>query len=108
MLDVTSRALWRPAFGAWCVDAAWPIAPPVRETHSRLLQRIDGRAHGVHHLWCAYYFGVGAMIKNLVAGFVVAALAFMVLLAYTQEHHECLHGHLIKTLKPCGSLSSSM
>jgi len=48
------------------------------------------------------------MIKNLVAGFVVAALIFMGLLAYAQKHEECLHGHLLKTLRPCGSLSHSI
>ena len=44
-------------------------------------------------------------MKNIVAGIVVAALSFMILLAYAQEHHECWRGHIIKTLKPCGSIS---
>jgi hypothetical protein len=45
------------------------------------------------------------MAKNIVAGIVLAALGFMILLAYAQEHHECWHGHVLKTLKPCGSVS---
>jgi len=48
------------------------------------------------------------MIKNLVAGLVLAALIFMGLLAYAQEHEGCLHGRLIKHLKPCGSLSTTI
>ena len=44
------------------------------------------------------------MVKNIVAGCVVVALIFMFLLAYAQEHHEC--GHLLKTLRPCGSLDA--
>jgi hypothetical protein len=57
------------------------------------------------------------MIKNLVAGCVLAALIFMVLLSYAQEHHECLNGHLVRTFeqghaikafKPCGSVSPQM
>jgi len=58
--------------------------------------------------------GVAAMVKNLVAGCVLVALIFMALLAYAQEHHECLNGHLIvrghlfKGLRSCGSVSPSM
>ncbi len=48
------------------------------------------------------------MVKNIVDGFVVAALIVMVLLAFGQEHHECWNGHLIKAFKPCGSVSPSM
>ena len=57
-----------------------------------------------------------AMIKNLVALCVVAALIFMILLSYAQEHLECRHGHILKalrpgqiiqTLKPCGSVDTS-
>jgi hypothetical protein len=54
-----------------------------------------------------------AMIKNLVALCVVAALIFMILLSYAQEHLECRrghilrHGHIIETLKPCGSVDTS-
>jgi hypothetical protein len=48
------------------------------------------------------------MMKNIVAGIVVAALIFMVLLAYAQEHQECLRGHITKTLQPCGSVSHSI
>jgi hypothetical protein len=47
-------------------------------------------------------------MKNLVAGFVIAALIIMGLLAFAQEHEGCLHGRLIKTFKPCGSVSSSI
>ncbi|OKO78271.1 hypothetical protein AC628_13710 [Bradyrhizobium sp. NAS96.2] len=32
----------------------------------------------------------------------------MGLLVYAQEHHECWNGHLIKFLKPCGSVSPSV
>jgi hypothetical protein len=61
--------------------------------------------------------GVTAMIKNLVAGCVVAALIFMGLLAYAQKHHRCWNGQLImrghfikqiKGLRSCGSVSPSM
>jgi len=45
------------------------------------------------------------MIKNIVAGFVIAALIVMGLLAYAQKHEECFHGRLLKSLKPCGSVS---
>jgi hypothetical protein len=58
------------------------------------------------------------MVKNIVAGCVLAALILMGLLAYAQEHHECWkghlvkslieHGHLIKAFKPCGSVSPQM
>ena len=50
------------------------------------------------------------MMKNIVPGFVLVALIFMVFLAYYQEHHECLNGHvfirghLVKHLS-CGSVS---
>jgi hypothetical protein len=47
------------------------------------------------------------MVKNVVAGCVVVALMFMFLLAYVQKHEElCFRGHLLKTLRPCGSLSA--
>ena len=62
--------------------------------------------------------GVAAMMKNIVAGFTLAALIFMGLLAYAQKHHECRngylvvkafkHGHIIKTHTPCGSVDTSM
>ena len=56
------------------------------------------------------------MMKNLVAGLVLAALMIMVLIAFAQEHHECWnghlnafeHGHLIKAFKHCGSVSPQM
>jgi hypothetical protein len=49
------------------------------------------------------------MTQNIVAGCVLAALIFMGLLAYAQKHDEfCEHGHLIKTFRPCGSMSTSM
>jgi hypothetical protein len=56
------------------------------------------------------------MMKNVVAGCVLAALILMGLLAFAQEHHECWNGHVIKAfkqghlkaLKPCGSVSPEM
>jgi hypothetical protein len=48
------------------------------------------------------------MLKNLVAGCVLAALIIMGLLAFAQKHEECWHGRLIKTFKPCGSVSSTL
>jgi hypothetical protein len=49
------------------------------------------------------------MAKNIVAGCVVAALIFMLMLAYGQEHPECRHGHIISTIKqPCGSVDTQM
>jgi hypothetical protein len=48
------------------------------------------------------------MVKNVVAGCILAALIFMGLLAFAQKHEECWHGRLLKSLKPCGSLSTTM
>ena len=49
------------------------------------------------------------MIKNIVAGCVLVVLICMGWLAYAQKHEEfCQQGHLLKTHKPCGSLSTSM
>jgi hypothetical protein len=45
------------------------------------------------------------MVQNIVAGLVVVALIIMAVIGYAQEHHECLHGRVIKTLQPCGSAS---
>ncbi len=48
------------------------------------------------------------MMHNLVAGFVLTALVIMGLLAFAQKHEGCLHGHSLKTFKPCGSVSTAM
>ncbi len=48
------------------------------------------------------------MMKNLVAGLVLAALMIMGLLAFAQKHEGCLHGRSINTFKPCGSVSPSI
>jgi hypothetical protein len=57
------------------------------------------------------------MMKNIAAGCTIAALIFMILIAFAQEHHECWngrlvkaleHGHLTKAFKPCGSVSPQM
>jgi hypothetical protein len=48
------------------------------------------------------------MMKNLVAGSVVVALIIMGLLAFAQQPEECWHGRLIKTFKPCGSVSATI
>jgi hypothetical protein len=48
------------------------------------------------------------MVKNIVAGCTLVALIIMVLLAYAQKHEKCWEGHLIKSLKPCGSVSHSI
>ncbi len=48
------------------------------------------------------------MMKNLVAGCVLVALIIMGMLAYAQKHEGCLHGHSLKTFKPCGSVSTSI
>lgn len=54
-------------------------------------------------------FELAAMMQNLVAGCVLLALVVMGVLAYAQKHDEfCERGHLLRTLKPCGSMSSSM
>jgi len=47
------------------------------------------------------------MGQNIVAGLVLVALIIMVVLAYAQEHEGCLHGRSLKSLKPCGSISST-
>ena len=48
------------------------------------------------------------MMQNFVAGCVLVVLIIMGLLAFYHEHHgECLHGRLIKTHMPCGSVSPS-
>jgi hypothetical protein len=46
------------------------------------------------------------MMKNLVAGCVIAVLIIMGLLAYAQKHEGCLHGRSLQTFKPCGSMSA--
>jgi hypothetical protein len=48
------------------------------------------------------------MMKNIVAGLVLVALVIMGVFAFAQKHDGCLHGHSIKTFKPCGSVSSSI
>jgi len=49
------------------------------------------------------------MKKNIVPGFVLVALIIMILLSYLQKHEEeCFHGRLLKTLRPCGSVSHSI
>ena len=48
------------------------------------------------------------MMKNIVAGLVLVALVIVGVLALAQKHDGCLHGHSIKTFKPCGSVSSSI
>lgn len=48
------------------------------------------------------------MVQNVVAGCVLAALIFMGLVVYAQEHQECWNGHLIKSFKSCGSMSPSV
>ena len=77
------------------------------------MRRIDSRAHGFIIFGRAVTRGVAAMMKNVVAGCVLAALILMGLLAFAQEHHECWNGHLIeqghlKAFKPCGSVSPEM
>jgi hypothetical protein len=42
------------------------------------------------------------MVQNVVAGLVVVALIVLAVIGYAQEHHECFHGRLHKTLQPCG------
>lgn len=80
----------------------------------RGLRRIDSRAHGFIICSSAVARGVAAMMKNVVAGCVLAALIFLGMLAFAQEHHECWNGHLIKAFKhlkafnPCGSVSPKM
>ncbi|MCP3466399.1 MULTISPECIES: hypothetical protein [unclassified Bradyrhizobium] len=49
------------------------------------------------------------MTQNFVIVCVVAALIVMGLLAFVHERHgECLHGRLVKTHMPCGSVSPSI
>ncbi|MHC2335194.1 hypothetical protein [Bradyrhizobium sp. USDA 4454] len=59
------------------------------------------------------------MVQNFVAGLVVVGLLVIGAISYAQEHHECWNGHLIsnlkdktlrdghliKALKPCGSMA---
>jgi hypothetical protein len=52
--------------------------------------------------------GVAAMVQNIVAGLVVVALIVIAAISYAQEHQECWSGHIIKTLKPCGSVTPSI
>ncbi len=54
-------------------------------------------------------------MQNFVTGCVVVAVGFMVLLAYSQKHHQCWNGHVLKdvrehvlTHEPCGSMSPSI
>lgn len=48
------------------------------------------------------------MMKNIVAGLVIVALIFMGLIAWAQKHEECFHGHILKKLKPCGSVEDDI
>ena len=48
------------------------------------------------------------MVKNVVTGFVVAALILMVFLAYAQKHPRCVGGYSITTHEPCGSVDHSI
>jgi hypothetical protein len=48
------------------------------------------------------------MMEKVVAGFVLAALIIMGVLAFAQRHEGCLHGHSIETFKPCGSISTAV
>ncbi len=52
-------------------------------------------------------------MQNFVTGCTVVALGAMVLLAYSQKHHQCWNGHVLEDLRehvlthqPCGSLSA--
>ncbi|WP_426435399.1 hypothetical protein [Bradyrhizobium genosp. P] len=42
-------------------------------------------------------------MQNIVAGLLVVALIAITVTVYTQDHHECLRGHIFKTLQPCGA-----
>jgi hypothetical protein len=48
------------------------------------------------------------MMKNIIAGCVLAALIILGVVAFAQQHDGCLHGRSIKTFKPCGSVSPSI
>ena len=48
------------------------------------------------------------MVQNIVAGLVVVALLVIGSISYAQEHHECWSGHLLKSLKPCGSMTTDV
>lgn len=48
------------------------------------------------------------MVQNIVAGLVVVALLAIGSISYAQEHHECWSGHLLKSLKPCGSMTTDV
>jgi hypothetical protein len=48
------------------------------------------------------------MVKNVVTGFVVAALILMFFLAYAQKHEGCVRGRSIETFEPCGSVTHSI
>jgi hypothetical protein len=51
---------------------------------------------------------MAAMTKNVVIGCVLAVLLIMGLLVSAHRHEGCLHGRSLKTLKPCGSLSTTI
>jgi hypothetical protein len=42
-------------------------------------------------------------MQNFVAGLVFLGLVLIGLIVYAQDHHECLRGHIFKTLQPCGA-----
>ncbi|SDJ06720.1 hypothetical protein SAMN05216338_103828 [Bradyrhizobium sp. Rc2d] len=48
------------------------------------------------------------MTKNIVAGLVLLGFMIIGVLAFAQKHDVCLHGHLVKNFKPCGSVSDSI
>lgn len=52
-------------------------------------------------------------MQSFINGCVIAAVAVMVWLAYSQKHHQCWNGHIVqdwrqhvlkKTDEPCGSM----
>ncbi len=56
-------------------------------------------------------------MQNVVAGCVAVVLVIMALIVYSQKHHHCWNGHVLKNLhghvlkktgEPCGSLSPSI
>jgi hypothetical protein len=42
-------------------------------------------------------------MENFVAGLVLLALILLGLTVHAQGRHECLRGHIFKTLQPCGA-----
>ncbi len=48
------------------------------------------------------------MMKNVAAGCILVVLIIIGVLVFAHRHGECRNGRLLKSFKPCGSMSTSI